>query len=558
MIAKSTTKTARAGAVGTIGGRARFSSPRPVAGAPGPDEVRRALDKIASSEIFLSSPQLVAFLRFVSEAALQGRSDRIKGYTIGVEALKRGARFNPQIDPIVRVEATRLRRAMDRYYAGPGVGDTVRISLARGTYVPSFSYRAAPGGPEPDRAPPAEDGLQPGNGMPTLLVHPFALLTGTAEPNGSALPLHEKLCDAFARFDTINIVSGADDGLPAPAAETGQRVNYRLMGSVEYRDDGTTNVRFRLIDTANNTVLWARVFECLATTGGRAAAEDAIVTELAQTLIQPFGVIRAHERVKHLAGREGDPRYRSIVEASESFRSFDPNQHVRARAGLEHLVAISPGFASGFAYLAAIYFREFQYGMTGQLGDPAMLDRALEMARRAIELKPENSRAHQILFGVLFARHEVAAAFAAGDKAIALNKYDMTVLSDYGGRLVMTGAVERGMDMLQRAGEFGVVHPPWHHFYMFLGSYLLGDLTNTVHHATQITVEDYPLGLMAQALAAAVSGDGDRARRAIEKLTVNPGWRVDPRRELDKFFPVVELADRLARDLARLGLPISI
>ena len=230
--------------------------------------------------------------------------------------------------------------------------------------------------------------------------------------------------------------------------------------------------------------------------------------------MQPFGVIRAHERIRHLAGGAGDPRYRSIVEASESFRSFDPAQHARARAELERLTAIDPGFASGFSYFAAIYFREYQYGYAGQLGDRAMLDRALETARKAIELKPENSRAYQILFGVLFARHEIAAAFAAGDKAIALNKYDTTSMSDYGGRLIMVGEVERGMDMLQKAGEFGTVRPSWHHFYMFLGSYLRGDLTNMVHHATQITSEDYPLGLVARAL-----GGGRRRRpRARQPL----------------------------------------
>jgi hypothetical protein len=273
-------------------------------------------------------------------------------------------------------------------------------------------------------------------------------------------------------------------------------------------------------------------------------------------LVQPFGVIRAHSRRRHLASGAGDPRYRFIVEASESFRSFDRDQHSRARAGLEQLVAAHPDFVSGFSYLAALYFREFQYGHEGHAGDPAMIERALEMARRAIELKPESSRAYQMLFGVLFARHEIAAAFAAGDKAMALNKYDTTVMSDYGGRLVMIGEVERGMAMLQHAAEFGIVRPSWHHFYMFLGSYLRGDLTNTMHHANQITNEDYALGLVARILASAAVGERDRAARAIARLqVVSPLWASDPRAELARFFPVDALADRLARDLAKAGLP---
>ena len=83
---------------------------------PAPGEMRAALDHVAASEAFRGSPQLVAFLRYVVEATLRGEQDRIKGYTIAVEALGRGDDFDPQEDPIVRVEATRLRRAMRKYY----------------------------------------------------------------------------------------------------------------------------------------------------------------------------------------------------------------------------------------------------------------------------------------------------------------------------------------------------------------------------------------------------------------------------------------------------------
>ena len=77
-----------------------------------------ALERMAASEAFRGSPQLIAFLRYVVEATLRGQADRIKGYTIATEALGRTVDFDPQADPIVRVEATRLRRALNRYRAG--------------------------------------------------------------------------------------------------------------------------------------------------------------------------------------------------------------------------------------------------------------------------------------------------------------------------------------------------------------------------------------------------------------------------------------------------------
>ena len=74
----------------------------PIAIVPTPDEVRAALQRIVVSNVFSASPQLAAFLSFVVEAALHGNSDRIKGYTIGVEVLRRDPKFDPQLDPIAR------------------------------------------------------------------------------------------------------------------------------------------------------------------------------------------------------------------------------------------------------------------------------------------------------------------------------------------------------------------------------------------------------------------------------------------------------------------------
>ena len=109
--------------------------------APTPAEIRAALDHMLFSNVFSRSPQLGAFLRFVTEAVLHGKGDRIKAYAIGVEVLRRDPTFDPQIDPIVRVEATRLRRAMERYYAGPGQDDSIVIDLPRGSYAPAFRRR---------------------------------------------------------------------------------------------------------------------------------------------------------------------------------------------------------------------------------------------------------------------------------------------------------------------------------------------------------------------------------------------------------------------------------
>jgi hypothetical protein len=108
---------------------------------PTEDEVRAALERIVSSRGFLRSPQLVAFLRFVVNSALDGHPEDIKSYTIGVEAFGRCERFDPQADPIVRVEAARLRKALAGYFDGQGARDPIMITMPLGTYVPTFCHR---------------------------------------------------------------------------------------------------------------------------------------------------------------------------------------------------------------------------------------------------------------------------------------------------------------------------------------------------------------------------------------------------------------------------------
>src|SRR5690606_34173333 len=69
---------------------------------------------------------------------LEGRSQELKEYTIGINVLKRDVDFNPQIDSIVRIHAGRLRRALKEYYYEEGREDALVISIPKGGYVPSF------------------------------------------------------------------------------------------------------------------------------------------------------------------------------------------------------------------------------------------------------------------------------------------------------------------------------------------------------------------------------------------------------------------------------------
>jgi hypothetical protein len=116
----------------------------PTSQPPAEAEIRAALARTVASLAFAASPRLTAFLRYVVERALAGETTRLKGYTIAVEALGRPHSFDPQIDPIVRVEAGRLRRALARFYSEGGRDERIIIELPLGCYVPAFHWRPLP------------------------------------------------------------------------------------------------------------------------------------------------------------------------------------------------------------------------------------------------------------------------------------------------------------------------------------------------------------------------------------------------------------------------------
>ncbi len=113
--------------------------------------IRAQLARILASDRFDASERNRRFLRYVVEECLAGRTQQIKAYSIAVSVFNREPSFDPQSDPIVRLEAGRLRRSLEHYYLTAGRNDAIRIVVPKGGYVPHFE----PTGLTPKEEPPA-------------------------------------------------------------------------------------------------------------------------------------------------------------------------------------------------------------------------------------------------------------------------------------------------------------------------------------------------------------------------------------------------------------------
>src|ERR1051326_7370235 len=112
-----------------------------------PDVIRAEVARVLASDIFSKAERMARFLRFVTEATLDGSGDNIKEVVIGANVFDRPPDYDPKTDAVVRYEARRLRTKLEQYYDGPGSRDRVRIDLPKGAYVPRFLRVVPAGGP---------------------------------------------------------------------------------------------------------------------------------------------------------------------------------------------------------------------------------------------------------------------------------------------------------------------------------------------------------------------------------------------------------------------------
>lgn len=107
------------------------------------DEVRDCLSRILQSRIFARSERLRAFLKFIVETEQMGLGRKLKGYTIALDVFGRDKAFESGSDPLVRVQAGKLRALLSRYYTHEGRDDPIHIRVPLGAYIPVYDRQGA-------------------------------------------------------------------------------------------------------------------------------------------------------------------------------------------------------------------------------------------------------------------------------------------------------------------------------------------------------------------------------------------------------------------------------
>jgi TolB-like protein len=167
------------------------------------ESVLAQLDKILLSKVFAQSYRLKRFLRLTVEQVLLGRGPELKQYLIGVEVFDRRQNYDPRMDPIVRVEAHRLRAKLDEYYRSEGREDPILISLPKGGYAPVFRERVPGAFAAEGNRPP---GL-PSGGWKSIVVLPFVDMSRRRDLGFLCCGIANELIRSLAQLEGLRVVS---------------------------------------------------------------------------------------------------------------------------------------------------------------------------------------------------------------------------------------------------------------------------------------------------------------------------------------------------------------
>ncbi|MBL4783918.1 MAG: hypothetical protein JKY49_00670, partial [Cohaesibacteraceae bacterium] len=542
--------------------------------------IRKTLDQILASRSFSTSPQLSSFLRFIVEHALQGQQEQIKGYTIATQALGRSENFDPQADPIVRVEATRLRRALARFYLESSEDIDIHITIPKGTYVPRFDKNQLDQSANnlthrKDSHFKAKSGLSKNHFYVAVAASAvIGLLTGAALMFTSSLgtdrSLHpvnnaalssealgiypqiyisdinrhsadEQASLGTTLFSEINIALSKFDNLSITITKTPDTDFELILEPVLI--NGFFNVSAILVDAQQHNKHWSAYFS----TKIAGLNEEEIILATVNKLV--VAIAQRSNPMLGLAGLHSSssaPKFGAslcIQHVQQYFQTGQQIQHAIARMCLRKLSAIKNMPASIHADLALLELDEFRFGVNSE-EDGAALERAT-----AALLLAENTGINSARVWQAKARHALATgshdkAQMAAEQGLIANPLDADMLAQAGAVYLRLGESKKAHNYLNSALRLNSAPPDWYYWELFLSHLASDRLEQAEQVGSVLKYEDTTSHHVARLLISTLQDDAEAVQTSTNWLNNSlPSIVVSRKETLTRIFSSASLAD---------------
>jgi adenylate cyclase len=352
---------------------------------------------------------------------------------------------------------------------------------------------------------------------PSVAVLPFTNLSADPDQDYIADGVVEDIITALSRFSELFVIARNSSfqykGRAVDVRVVGRElgVRYLVEGSIR-RSGNRLRVAAQLIDAESGAHRWAENYD--RTLDDVFDVQDAVARTIAT-------ILTAHVRKAEAERARAKPpaswqAYDCYLQASEAldrftFRSFDVKDIYDARRFIEQSLTLDPHYARSYALLAETYNTTWVIRLDDDHLNPAALERALQLARKAVELDPFLPEAHAALGSVLTWLHEHDASVAAFERASALNPN----YADwrFGWALVPAGDSRRAIEVLRASMRLDPFHGPLLLFYLGVAHFMLEEYT----HALAIMrdfVAQAPVRPWGHAMLAAILAQSGRVEEA--------------------------------------------
>lgn len=523
---------------------------------PAPEAIKGQLDRILKNSGFSASDKQRKFLSFIILETLNGRSAQLKGYTIAVDVYGRTEKFDPQVDPIVRVEAGRLRRALNNYYLTAGKNDPVRIDIPKGAYVPTFHMvQAQPTGSE--MLSPELDNSDPSAG-PSIAVMPLVNLTGSKGQEYFADGLTEELTTELARYQDFHVIASQSTmrfkGREIEPKEVGRDLGVRFLLTGSFRKNlKYFKVTIRLLDTTTAEQIWGESYKRGDTPAELIAVQEDIAQRVVGVIADHFGIIT---RRLSRESRKKAPAHPKVYDAVLRFYNFEteltPAAFNTALTALEQAIEIDPEYGLAWSMIGHLYADNYALGFS-EIETP--LEKALTFAQRGIALAPESQFAQDALTLVYFHRSEKDLFLQHVKQTIALNPNSPYIVGVAGWHMMLYGEWEQGLTLLQKGMKLNPHHPSWFHLATFMDHYRRGEYENAFGEALKFNYPELFFDPLFRAVALEQMGRENEAKTAVEELLkLEPDFATRGRWMISRYVKVDHLVDTVIEGLRKAGL----
>jgi adenylate cyclase len=521
-------------------------SPQANEGPPGRAAVLGQLERIFGSNDFDASPRSRAFIRFVLEETLAGRQEALTQVAIATRVFGRRDDFDPTVDPIVRIQAGRLRRSLERYYLLSGVSDPVRIELPRGTYAPVARWAGANDGRP--QAEPAARATRDASGWPAVAVRSFEI-EGELGSGFDAFGrrLQDGLCLELGRYGDVRVMR-CEPGSPTCD------LDFELAGR-RWSGDGSLRVTAQLLDCRSRSQVWAEDYRPPADPGDGCCDETARL--IAAGVASEQGAVARRLVTEMGRGRAAaESPYAAVLRSYRFFLNREPGDFEPALSALQRVVREEPECALAWVQLSRLLIANHAFEITLP---PSSIEDAIDCALRAVQVDPASQRARVALAAALLMKGEFGASRAEADKALVLSPGSLVYVEWIGWVLAFLGEWERGTGLIRDSARRNPNHIPVAVHALWADHLRRGEVEQAYQVALQLRDNSFFWRALMRACCLGHLGRVDEAKHeAAELLRRKPDFVSRGRTLIGRYIKLPpELFGRVVDGLGKAGLTLD-